>query len=103
MYYLAKYIKGKGKKVGVYASASQWNSILGSKSACTEVATMASELWYPHYDKNPSFSDFASFGGWSKPAIKQYQGDITVCGVDSDLNYSPWMIGKEFIYLFEML
>ena len=29
------------------------------------------QLWYAHYDNNPSFSDFSPFGGWSKPAIKQ--------------------------------
>lgn len=26
-------------------------------------------LWYPHYDNNPSFSDFQSFGGWSSPML----------------------------------
>ena len=31
---------------------------------------------YAHYDASPSFSDFVSFGGWTKPAIKQYAGDV---------------------------
>ena len=35
---------------------------------------------YPHYDNNPSFSDFEPFGGWSNPGVKQYAGDVTVCG-----------------------
>lgn len=26
-------------------------------------------LWYPHYDNNPSFSDFQSFGGWTTPLL----------------------------------
>lgn len=42
---------------------------------------------YAHYDGNPSFSDFRPFGGWSKPAIKQYAGDKTECGAGVDLNY----------------
>ena len=43
---------------------------------------------YPHYDSNPSFSDFVSFGGWRQPAIKQYEGDKTVCGRQFHLHYS---------------
>ena len=35
---------------------------------------------YAHYDGNPSFGDFEPFGGWSKPAIKQYAADASVCG-----------------------
>ena len=34
-----------------------------------------------------SFGDFRSFGGWNKPAIKQYVGDRTECGVGVDFNY----------------
>jgi hypothetical protein len=44
-------------------------------------------LWYPHYDNNPSYSDWYSFGGWSKPAIKQYVGDTSACSASVDLNY----------------
>ena len=42
---------------------------------------------YAHYDNDPSFSDFKPFGGWSKPSIKQYAGDKTVCGAGVDLNF----------------
>ena len=42
---------------------------------------------YAHYDDDPSFGDFYSFGGWSQPAIKQYQGDASVCGVDIDKDW----------------
>lgn len=34
---------------------------------------------YAHYDNNPSFSDFSSFGGWKSPHAKQYAGDVTQC------------------------
>jgi hypothetical protein len=43
-------------------------------------------LWYPHYDNNPSYSDWSSFGGWTKPAIKQYVGDTTASSAYIDLN-----------------
>lgn len=64
-----------------------WQSILGSTSACTSVATQP--LWYAHYDNNPSFSDFTKFGGWTKPNIKQYQGTHSLCGASVDSNYYP--------------
>jgi hypothetical protein len=48
-----------------------------------------SPLWYAHYDNNPSFSDFEEFAGWSRPAIKQFMGDATVCGADVDKNWYP--------------
>ena len=51
-------------------------------------------LWYAHYDNKPSFSDFSSFGGWTTPYAKQYQGDYTLCGFDVDLDYAPTWSGR---------
>jgi hypothetical protein len=62
--------------IGVYTSASQWDPIMGSGFR----GGGSHQLWYAHYDDNPSFSDFSPFGGWSKPSIKQYRGDASVCG-----------------------
>jgi hypothetical protein len=56
-----------GHKCGVYASASQWSAIFGSLSF---VYGNNLPLWYAHYDKNPSFSDFKTFGGWKTPWAK---------------------------------
>jgi len=56
-----------GQPVGVYASNAMWSSIAGS--SCTVGASKP--LWYPHYDNNPSFSDFQPFGGWTQPFMKQ--------------------------------
>jgi hypothetical protein len=42
-----------------------------------------------HYDGSASFGDFGSFGGWSRPAIKQYVGDASECGVGIDKNWYP--------------
>lgn len=84
---IVNHVKSKGKKVGIYATAYMWQTIFGSRSACPAVAS--SQLWYAHYDKSPSFSDFGSFGGWTKPTIKQYEGDVTLCGAGVDKNYYP--------------
>ena len=71
------------KTTGVYASESQWSEIMG----LGYTGGSRHQLWYAHYDGNPSFSDFRSFGGWTKPAIKQYEGDKSLCGVDVDYDY----------------
>ena len=73
-----------GVHLGVYSSASQWNPIFGSFSGGSGLP-----LWYAHYDGAPNFNDFAPFAGWSHPAIKQYNGDVTVCGFDIDQNWYP--------------
>jgi len=78
-------IKSKGKVPAIYASKYMWQTIFGSFGACPSVASQ--QLWYAHYDGVPSFSDFAPFGGWTKPAIKQYQGDTTLCGAGVDKNF----------------
>lgn len=80
-------IKAKGKNPGIYASVYMWESIMGSRNACPGVASQ--QLWYAHYDNSPSFGDYTPFGGWSKPSIKQYQGDTTLCGAGVDMDYYP--------------
>jgi GH25 family lysozyme M1 (1,4-beta-N-acetylmuramidase) len=76
-----------GKKVGIYASSYMWGQIMGGSDQCNKFMDLP--LWYPHYDNVPNFSDFKPFGGWTKPEIKQYKGDINLCGViELDLDYS---------------
>jgi GH25 family lysozyme M1 (1,4-beta-N-acetylmuramidase) len=75
---------GLGQKIGIYTSASQWIPIMGDWTGGKHYP-----LWYAHYDDNPSFSDFRPFGGWSKPDMKQYVGDATVCGADIDKDWHP--------------
>lgn len=75
-------IRARGKTPGIYSSYYNWKSIVGiSWDGVKDVP-----LWYAHYDNDPSFRDFTPFGGWSKPAIKQYAGDKSVCGAGVDLN-----------------
>ena len=76
-----------GKTPGIYSSYYQWQDIFGSTSACTSVSKVP--LWYAHYDNVQAFSDFKPFAGWTKPYMKQYQGDVTVCSTDIDKNWRP--------------
>mmetsp|Transcript_6561 Transcript_6561/g.19919 ORF Transcript_6561/g.19919 Transcript_6561/m.19919 type:complete len:226 (+) Transcript_6561:78-755(+) len=82
---MAQELESLGMTVGVYTSASQWEPIMGS----SYTGGSRYPLWYAHYDNNPSFSDFQAFGGWSSPAIKQYQGNVNLCGCGTDLNWYP--------------
>lgn len=68
-------------RVGIYSSQYMWSQVMGGATGPTNLP-----LWYAHYDNNPSFSDWRSFGGWSRPAMKQYVGDAKVCNFDVDLN-----------------
>jgi hypothetical protein len=78
-------IKSHGKVPAIYASAYMWQSIMGGRNNCPSAASV--QLWYAHYDGSASFSDFAPFGGWHKPAIKQFQGTTSFCGASIDKNY----------------
>ena len=59
----------------------------GSKDSCTNYTNYP--LWYAHYDGKKSFDDFndSSFGGWTNPNVKQYQGSTTLCDTDVDLDW----------------
>ena len=54
-----------------------WTEIFGTASACPHYTSVA--MWYAHYDGKETFDDYAalSFGGWTKPTVKQYKGTTT--------------------------
>ena len=79
--------KKKSRACGVYSSSSQWSALFGSSSYSYGSNL---PLWYAHYDNNPSFTDFSSFGGWKTPFAKQYAGDVNACSTDVDKNYAPY-------------
>ena len=81
-------VKARGKPVGVYASRYMWNLIYGDYYACPQAA-FEMPLWYPHYDSNATFADFAKFGGWGTPTINQYHGTSALCGASVDSNWRP--------------
>jgi len=63
-------VKSHSRAVGVYTSEGEWESVMGSLSACANVASSSVPLWYAHYDNSASFSDYVKIGGWSSPAMK---------------------------------
>ena len=71
-----------GVSLGFYTSNSQWSPIAGGVSDFSKYP-----LWYAHYDGDASFDDFSAFGGWTTPAIKQYEGSKTLCGAGVDYNF----------------
>ena len=80
-------LKGQGLTVGVYSSNYMWETVMGSQTACPEAAKYTSQYWYAHYDNKQTFSDFKTTGGWTKPSIKQYAGDVTECNMGVDKNF----------------
>jgi GH25 family lysozyme M1 (1,4-beta-N-acetylmuramidase) len=84
---LVQALKNRGKRVGIYSSRYMWETVMGSSGACQNHTDLP--VWYAHYDGVASFSDWSSvsFGGWSKPSIKQYLGDKVLCGTGIDYNF----------------
>lgn len=78
-----------GVKIGMYSSEGEWPQTVGS--GCNSFSSLP--LWYAHYDGVPSFDDgpqFYDFGGWSQPAIKQFDDKAgNSCGVSVDRNWYP--------------
>jgi len=70
------------QKFGVYTSASQWNPITGDWTGGSSYP-----LWYAQYNNEPNYNGFTSFGGWKSPSMKQYQGDVSKCSLDIDLDW----------------
>jgi hypothetical protein len=69
-------------RVGIYSSQYGWSVAMGSYSGFESFP-----IWYAHYDGSASFGDWANFAGWTHPAMKQYAGSHTICGMGVDLNW----------------
>jgi len=72
-----------GKKCGVYSNYNNWVTIFGDPSW---VASRSPSLpvWYADYDYAENFDDYAPFGGWATPSMKQFSGNDYVCGLGVD-------------------
>jgi len=82
---LAEALAAQGASIGVYTNLYNWGTIVGAGWS----GMAKYPLFYAHYDDNPSFSDFEAFGGWAKPAIKQYNGNVELCSANVDLDWYP--------------
>ncbi|EGC33318.1 hypothetical protein DICPUDRAFT_154665 [Dictyostelium purpureum] len=81
---MANSLEKEGVDFGVFTSPSQWVPIMGSFEGGSKFP-----LWYAHYDGVRSFSDFSPFAGWSKPTMKQYYGEGTLCNAGVGKNWYP--------------
>jgi len=69
-------------RMGVYSSRYMWSQVMPGYNGPTNYP-----LWYANYDGVPSFDNFPAFAGWTSPSMKQFAGDVSVCGADVDLNW----------------
>jgi len=82
---LTNQIRARGKVPGIYTSIYEWETVMGSVGNCASAASVP--LWYAHYDNWASFGDYTGIGGWSRPSIKQYRGDVSLCSVGIDESF----------------
>jgi len=75
-----------GYKCGVYSNYNNWVRIFGSS---TYQATNAAQypVWYASWDGQNNYNNYAKFGGWTTPGLKQHTGDTSMCGLGVDLNW----------------
>ncbi|KAH7706920.1 LYS-6.2 protein, partial [Aphelenchoides avenae] len=72
--------------LGIYTNKHNWESIMGSLAAFYRYP-----LWWARYWATKDFSHFPAFGGWDRPYIHQYAGDVILqdCRIKVDLNWRP--------------
>ena len=73
---LVNELKASEMKFGFYSDATSWKKIVGD---WTEMADEM--LWYAQWDNSPSF------GGWTKPYMKQYRRDQKLCNTDVNFDF----------------
>uniref|UniRef100_A0A0K0FIF7 Glycosyl hydrolase family 25 n=1 Tax=Strongyloides venezuelensis TaxID=75913 RepID=A0A0K0FIF7_STRVS len=75
-----------GVTVGIYSNYYNWEAIVGlDYSAHSNLP-----LWWANYNGHQDYTGYRPFGGWSRPAMHQYTGDVNGgCGVDLDQTYYP--------------
>ena len=83
---LVQRLQYHGASFGTYSSPYEWSSVMGSNNgyeACGHC-----QFWWADYG-SPTFSNYHPVGGWPRPAMRQYQGTSSRCGVSVDLDWYP--------------
>lgn len=70
MHQILSQFKKYGVTAGIASEESKWNNQFSNY--CDDLCIYPL-YWTPQPDKNPSFSNFKPFGGWTSPAVKIYQ------------------------------
>lgn len=82
-------------RIGVYASASFWNTYMPN---CSVAQWSAVPNWYANYDNATNYDDFKPCGGWTQPLVKQIndnvQGHCNMTGL-IDLDWSESFPGAQ--------
>ena len=74
-----------GRKLGVYTNWREWDLVVGRDWDGASKYL----LWYPYWNKDPSFKDFQKFGGWTTPYRKQIACDTFYCSEKFLVDYQP--------------
>lgn len=80
---------GKLRRYGVYTDARSWKEIFGDATVHEVFPGEHPPLWWPRFDQAQEVGDWSdeAFGGFSAPEIKQYDDNVTACGISHDLNW----------------
>jgi len=72
------------KAAGVASDADTWEKIMGKNC---EVKGDYVGCWWIKHDKQQGLDHFKPFGGFTFPAIKEFDGPAKMCGSEVDLNF----------------
>jgi len=78
--------KNGAKNLGIFTFQPTWERIFGK-----DYSDFSNKpLWYIRWNENPNDNDFVPFGGWKKPAAKQYDTENEECAmtVDNDSSFT---------------
>lgn len=64
---------------GIFTTADDWTSIMGNKTACTELASLP--LWYGGQDASSDEPNYDKIGGWEVGAVKQFAIFEKICDI----------------------
>ncbi|CAL6103520.1 Glycosyl_hydrolase family 25 protein [Hexamita inflata] len=70
-------------RVGIYTSLNSWSKIVDYSWR----GVTSQKLWYVKNDGKQNFYDFASFGGWTRPFIKEYSSEQNLCGLQLNKDF----------------
>lgn len=82
-------LRQAGYDVGIYTSQSKWPAHTGNTTLFKHLALWDAHWRYPSGDARgiaQAPPAFVPYGGWVKPAIVQYVGDVRYCDLNLDLN-----------------
>ncbi|VDO88040.1 unnamed protein product [Haemonchus placei] len=83
---MGKELTSLGYNWGVYSNYNNWQSIVG----LDYTGMKGKQLWWATYNNEANFNNFKAFGGWTKPNIHQYNGDVSgPCSFSIDTNWYP--------------